>query len=278
MALSFGAGFWQEAMAAVPGNVLSGDPATPGPGPYGPLRAEDANGLRLPAGFSSRRIAIGGQTVAGTAFEQSLFTDGQATFPTPDGGFILVTNPEVPDATPGLGGASAIRFDADFDVVDAYRVLEGTTNNCAGGRTPWGTWMSCEETDRGVVYECDPFGRRACVGATGDGALRARGAGRRPRGPEAVPLRGQPRGRLLPLHAGALPGLLQRPAGGLPARGGRRGDLAPVPDPSAATVQTRDQVRPATRFVAARACGSTAAWSTWPRPPTTASGPTTPPR
>lgn len=30
--------------------------------------------------------------------------------------------------------------------------------NCSGGATPWNTWLSCEETDRGYVFETDPWG------------------------------------------------------------------------------------------------------------------------
>lgn len=166
-AFALGRDFWKHAYAA---------PAAPGPSPYGPLTGPDANGLYLPRGFTSRVIATAHEPVpladgAVSSYRWHRAPDGGAVIPQPDGGWIYVSNSEIPivadefaaTGTPEQGGASAIRFDAAGNVVDAYPILQGTNNNCAGGVTPWGTWLSCEENFLGFVYECDPTGVNAPV-------------------------------------------------------------------------------------------------------------------
>ena len=129
----------------------------------GPLLPPDRNGLRLPAGFSSRVLAWSGFRVPAADgrwldHRWHLFPDGGAAFPTDDGGWVYVSNSESPRFLDG--GAGALRFAADGRTVDAYTVLSGTDNNCAGGPTPWGTWLSCEEVPFGRVHECDVLSRR----------------------------------------------------------------------------------------------------------------------
>lgn len=127
----------------------------------GPLLEPDANGLRLPQGFKSRIVARSGEAPAGLpGYTWHSAPDGGATFATGDGGWVYVSNSEMRSFS---GGVGALRFNAQGDVVDAYQILKNTSINCAGGPTPWGTWLSCEEFDRGQVYECDPLGKKASV-------------------------------------------------------------------------------------------------------------------
>ncbi|WP_406288671.1 alkaline phosphatase PhoX [Embleya sp. NBC_00896] len=149
-AAAFSGSLWQGAAVAAP--------AQNAPGPYGALQAPNADGIRLPAGFTSRVVARSGQIVPGTSYRWHNAPDGGACFA--DGtGWIYVSNSETSSSSGG--GASMLRFDASGVVTAASRILSGTNNNCAGGKTPWNTWLSCEEVDNGRVWETYPFGGTA---------------------------------------------------------------------------------------------------------------------
>ncbi|MFL4903393.1 alkaline phosphatase PhoX [Streptomyces sp. MMS24-I2-30] len=154
---------------------------------YGPLVPDPDGLLALPAGFSYRVITYSGRT----KLESGEFTpsnhDGTATFDGPRGATLLVNNHELggPRAgwehpvplTDGLvydpaasGGCTVVEVRRD-DVAE-WVGIAGTATNCAGGHTPWDTWLTCEETedkagqngmtkDHGYVFEVDPADRRA---------------------------------------------------------------------------------------------------------------------
>ena len=106
--------------------------------------------------------------------------DGNGVFARPGGSTLVVNHeisgteaPAVPDV-PGLtydakanGGTTNIDVDRKGARVREYVSVAGTENNCAGGVSPWGTWLTCEETeklagvdrdeDHGYVFEVSPI-------------------------------------------------------------------------------------------------------------------------
>jgi secreted PhoX family phosphatase len=220
-------------------------------GPYGSIdgRQPDENGLLLPEGFTSRRVAVAGEPVGTTDYAWHVFPDGAATFEDGDGGWYYVCNSEV-FAPDGAGGASAIHFDADGEIVDAYRALDGTTANCAGGPTPWGTWLSCEERIDGLgqVWETDPTGETPGQARPALGRWAHEAVAVDPDGEALYLTEDNPAGHLYRFTPEAYPDL---DAGQLDAAVvAEDGSVAwiPVPDPSATSAPVRDQVAEATVF------------------------------
>ncbi len=217
--------------------------ATDEPVRLGPLGEPDENGLRLPEGFTSRLVATSGAVVAGTGYTWHPNPDGGATFAHDDGGWTYVSNSEDLE----VGGVGRVRFGADGEVVEAGRICEGTFRNCAGGTTPWGTWLTCEEIPNGKVWECDPAGEQEAV------ALPALGLFNH----EAVVV--DPVAEVLYLSEDEVDGALYRftptaypdlTDGVLEVLAGPEGDRrwAEVSDPTGETDPTRHQVADVVRF------------------------------
>ncbi|MEV0779490.1 alkaline phosphatase PhoX [Streptomyces sp. NPDC050433] len=241
--------------AALGGTLWRGaayaDPAQPGAGPYGALSSADGNNILLPAGFTSRVIARSGQSVPGTSYTWHNAPDGGACYA--DGsGWIYVSNSEINPS----GGAGAVRFSSAGAITGAYRILSGTRQNCAGGSTPWNTWLSCEEVTRGYVYETDPWGVKAAVRRDAMGLFKHEAAAADPVREVIYLTEDETNGcfyRFTPTTWGDLStGTLEVLRAGTATSGSFT--WATVPDPDGSPTQTRDQVSGAKRFNGGEGC------------------------
>lgn len=131
----------------------------PNNGGYGPLQPAGPE-LALPAGFSYVAFGRTGEPMSdGTPTPGA--HDGMAAFPGPDGTVTLVRNHEQsrgpaygqPAYDPSAaGGTTNLRFDPrSGELLESYASLTGTVRNCAGGPTPQGSWLTCEETTVGTA-------------------------------------------------------------------------------------------------------------------------------
>jgi secreted PhoX family phosphatase len=148
----------------------------PDNGGYGELQRDPAGVLALPAGFSYVRFGETGKIMSDGIPTPSAH-DGMAAFPGPGSQVRLVRNHEEnagppftkPAYDPAAGGGTTnLVYDtARKELVRDNASLSGTVRNCAGGPTPWASWLTCEEntSDReephGYIFEVPADARSA---------------------------------------------------------------------------------------------------------------------
>lgn len=155
-------------------NTATQTPSQPISSGYGPLVKDPEGILHLPVGFSYKIISRKGEKMADGLLLPGM-PDGMATFASSDERVIVVRNHEISPNNvtagafgenyellnllkpgdfydygkgkmPGLGGTTTFIYNEQTGAIEKqYMSLAGTYRNCAGGRTPWNSWLTCEE-------------------------------------------------------------------------------------------------------------------------------------
>ena len=162
----------------------------PGFGPPPPYEFKPSPNrlLDLPEGFTAHAFSRTGEQMDDGLWVPGAH-DGMAAYPGPNGKTILIRNHELQATSksvgafgwnnekieraavdkfydagsgelPCLGGTTTLVYDTKTQTLEKHFLsLVGTIRNCAGGLTPWNTWITCEETVQKVepelTYEAD---------------------------------------------------------------------------------------------------------------------------
>lgn len=164
-------GFLGLSQCVLSGCKVNADPAYG----FGPLIPREGEILSLPKGFKATVVTRTGDVMADGLFSPGNH-DGMGIFKAGGSKVILIRNHELTPGSYGegpfakdkllidkigkdkfydfahggdmicVGGTTTMIYDEEKQKLEAqYLSLVGTVRNCSGGRTPWNSWITCEE-------------------------------------------------------------------------------------------------------------------------------------